>query len=231
MNAPAEAALELQLTEFTLNGRTLAATDGETIIQVAQRNGIEIPHLCYKPGMRADGNCRACMVEIKGERVLAPSCCRAPTAGMEVRSDSPRAVHAQKLIVEMLAADVPARVYCPIGPGQGKRGWASASHGCSPRRRRICRIAMAVNLNVHSVHARVRVAKSRSTTSSATRFAGPSQIVFDLGDPMGESDARRRMRAGVRPALAPAHDAYLSRPIRPASVPTVVGMPTHVSVK
>ena len=108
MNAPAEAALELQLTEFTLNGRPLAATDGETIIQVAQRNGIEIPHLCYKPGMRADGNCRACMVEIKGERVLAPSCCRAPTAGMEVRSDSPRAVHAQKLIVEMLAADVPA---------------------------------------------------------------------------------------------------------------------------
>ena len=53
---------------------------GETIWQVAQRRGTEIPHLCYcpKPGYRADGNCRACMVEIEGERVLAASCIRKP---------------------------------------------------------------------------------------------------------------------------------------------------------
>jgi formate dehydrogenase major subunit len=61
--------------------------------------------------MRPDGNCRACMVEIKGERVLAPSCCRKPTAGMEVSSVSARALHSQKIVVEMLAADVPERVY------------------------------------------------------------------------------------------------------------------------
>src|SRR5207245_7180631 len=97
--------------EFKLNGETISAFAGETIIQAAKRHGVDIPHLCYKEGMRADGNCRACMVEIKGERVLAPSCCRAPTAGMEVSSDSPRAVHSQKLVVEMLAADVPHRVY------------------------------------------------------------------------------------------------------------------------
>ena len=53
--------------------------------------GIEVPRLCYKEGMRPDGNCRTCMVEIKGERVLAPSCCRYPTDGMEVTTDSPRA--------------------------------------------------------------------------------------------------------------------------------------------
>ena len=123
MNAPVEAGLQLKLTEFKLNGRTLAAAEGETIIQAAQRNGVEIPHLCYKPGMRPDGNCRACMVEIKGERVLAPSCCRAPTAGMEVRSDSPRAVHAQKLVVEMLAADVPARVYKPESELEKWKQW------------------------------------------------------------------------------------------------------------
>jgi formate dehydrogenase major subunit len=111
MNAPVEAALAAELIEFRLNGEAASARPDETIIEAAKRHGVEIPHLCYKPGMRPDGNCRACMVEIKGERVLAPSCCRKPTAGMEVSSDSPRAVHSQKIIVEMLAADVPARVY------------------------------------------------------------------------------------------------------------------------
>src|SRR5690242_11490405 len=58
---------------FELNGEIVEATFGETIWQVAQRLGTEIPHLCYSPApdYRADGNCRACMVEIEGERVLA----------------------------------------------------------------------------------------------------------------------------------------------------------------
>jgi predicted molibdopterin-dependent oxidoreductase YjgC len=80
----------------------------ETLIEVADREGVEIPRLCYKPGLDAAGNCRACMVEIKGERVLAPSCCRAPT-GMEVDSDSPRAVAAQKMVLELLQSDMPER--------------------------------------------------------------------------------------------------------------------------
>src|SRR4051812_11513885 len=68
---------------FTLDGREVTARQGETIWQVARREGIEIPHLCYspEPGYRADGNCRACMVEIEGERVLAASCIRKPAAG------------------------------------------------------------------------------------------------------------------------------------------------------
>src|SRR5215469_13605552 len=98
---------------FQLNGKSATALGNETIIQAADRLGVPIPRLCYKPGYRPDGNCRACMVEIKGERVLAPSCCRAPQAGMEVSSNSPRALHAQKLVVEMLVADVPDRVYKP----------------------------------------------------------------------------------------------------------------------
>ena len=82
MNAPAEVALAAELIEFRLNGEAVSARPGETLIEAAKRHGVEIPHLCYKPGMRPDGNCRACMVEIKGERVLAPSCCRKPTGGM-----------------------------------------------------------------------------------------------------------------------------------------------------
>ena len=93
--------------EFKLNGRDVAAKGGETIIQVAKRLGIEIPHLCYKEGLRPDGNCRACVVEVKGERVLAPSCCRQPAKGMEVTTDSPRAVASQKMVLELLMSDMP----------------------------------------------------------------------------------------------------------------------------
>jgi formate dehydrogenase major subunit len=67
--------------KFTLDGKEVEAQPGETIWQVAKRRyGTKLPHLCYttKPGYRPDGNCRACMVEIEGERVLAASCIRTP---------------------------------------------------------------------------------------------------------------------------------------------------------
>ena len=68
---------------FTLDGREVEAAPGETIWTVARREGVEIPHLCHRPepGYRPDGNCRACLVEIEGERVLAASCIRAPRDG------------------------------------------------------------------------------------------------------------------------------------------------------
>ena len=83
---------------FTLNGEEVEAREGETIWQVAARLGVEIPHLCYspEPGYRADGNCRACMVEIEGERVLAASCIRTPSEGMTVHTASDRARNAHK---------------------------------------------------------------------------------------------------------------------------------------
>ena len=112
MNAPHETFVA-EAIAFSLNGADVAAAPGETIIEAADRLGVEIPRLCYKPGYRPDGNCRACMVEIKGERALAPSCCRQPTAGMVVSSNSARAVHSQKMIVELLASDMPDRVYKP----------------------------------------------------------------------------------------------------------------------
>ena len=86
------AALDAPVVRFTLNGREISARANETLIEIADREGVEIPRLCYKPGLDEVGNCRACMVEIDGERVLAPSCCRFPTAGMKVTTDSDRAV-------------------------------------------------------------------------------------------------------------------------------------------
>ena len=68
---------------------------------MARREGVTIPHLCHRPeaGYAPDGNCRACMVEIEGERVLAASCIRAPQPGMVVTSASERAVTARKLVM------------------------------------------------------------------------------------------------------------------------------------
>src|SRR5436305_9103877 len=94
---------------FTLNGKAVEGRPDETLLQTARRHGIEVPHLCYKDGMRADGNCRACMVEIKGERVLAPSCCRYPKSGMEVTTDSARTLASQKMVVELLLSDMGER--------------------------------------------------------------------------------------------------------------------------
>src|SRR6476659_143044 len=100
-------AANAETIEFKLNGETISAFAGETIIQAAKRYGVDIPHRCYKDGYRPDGNCRACVVEIKGERVLAPSCCRQPAKGMEVSSNNARAVASQKMVVELLMSDVP----------------------------------------------------------------------------------------------------------------------------
>ena len=105
------AALDAPAVSFELNGRAVSGRADETIIEIARREGIEIPHLCYKPGLEAVGNCRACMVEIGGERVLAPSCCRNPSAGMKVTTDSERAVKSQKMVLELLLADMPERDY------------------------------------------------------------------------------------------------------------------------
>ena len=100
-----------ELITFILNGNEVTAQPDESIWEVAKRNDTLIPHLCHKDaaGYRSDGNCRACMVEIEGERVLAASCIRTPTQGMVVNTETPRADTARKLVVEMLLADQPER--------------------------------------------------------------------------------------------------------------------------
>ncbi|MGI9357115.1 MAG: formate dehydrogenase subunit alpha [Rhizobiaceae bacterium] len=102
---------------FNLDGTDVAATLDETIWQVAKREGNRIPHLCYldAPGYRADGNCRACMVEIEGERVLAASCQRKVSEGLVVKTDTERAEKSRKMVFELLAADMRAPEESPDG--------------------------------------------------------------------------------------------------------------------
>ncbi len=114
---------DLAAFEITLDGEKVHAYPGETLWQVAMRAGERIPHLCFKdaPGYRADGNCRACMVEIDGERTLAASCLRSATPGMVVRSASSERVRvAREGVMALLLADQPAR---EDGPDRSSHFW------------------------------------------------------------------------------------------------------------
>ena len=115
---------------FELNGRAVSAAPGETLIQVCDREGVDVPRLCYKDGLEPAGNCRACVVEIAGERVLAPSCCRAPAAGMKVTTDSERARKSQKLVLELLQSDMPEKAHTRRSELDQ---WASALEVGKPR--------------------------------------------------------------------------------------------------
>ena len=205
---------------FTLNGANVMAVGGETIIQAADRLGVRIPRLCYKPGYRPDGNCRACMVEIKGERVLAPACCRRPTAGMEVKSDSPRAMHSQKLILELLQSDMPERSY---RNDSELALWSRELSLGQPRfaRRRqptadVSHPAMAVNLDACIQCTRCVRACREEQVNDVIGYAfrgAHSKIVFDQDDPMGQSTCvacGECVQACPTGALAPALDAYLA---------------------
>ncbi|BDY14071.1 hypothetical protein Sulfitobl28_00410 [Sulfitobacter pontiacus] len=96
--------------KFTLDGEEVEADTGLTIWEIANGRGLKIPHLCFtpEPGYRPDGNCRACMVEIEGERVLAASCLREPSDGMVVTTNNARAENARKMVMELLVTDQPA---------------------------------------------------------------------------------------------------------------------------
>jgi formate dehydrogenase major subunit len=197
--------VELPLIEFTLDGRPVQALPGESILHAALRVGTEIPHLCYQEGMRPDGNCRACVVEIAGERVLAPSCCRAPAAGMQVQSQSERALRSQKMVLELLLADMPAQGYkWTDAAGERPHGelseWAArldvrprdelkALHRAPPASD-LSHPAMAVNLDACIQCKRcVRACREEQVNDviGYARRGAASEIVFDLHDAMGAS--------------------------------------------
>ncbi|MGE0579604.1 MAG: formate dehydrogenase subunit alpha [Reyranella sp.] len=184
--------------KFTIDGVEVEARDGETIWQVAERNGVGIPHLCWStaPDYRPDGNCRACMVEIEGERVLAASCLRKPTAGMKVGVATPRAEASRRMVFELLVADQPARA-TSRDPDSRFWNWADAVGVTTSRfpadvrpARDVSHPAMAVNLDA-CINCTLCVRACREVqVNDVIGMAGRGHretIVFDFGDPMGES--------------------------------------------
>ena len=187
-----------EAVRFTLDGRVAEAAPDETIWQVARRLGIELPHLCHTPapGYRADGNCRVCMVEIEGERVLAASCIRAPADGMVVRTASERAVRARDMVMELLLADQPP-AEASHDPASELWAWAGRMGRTTsrfPARRApapdLSHGAMAVNLDA-CIHCTRCVRACREVqVNDVIGMAGRgarNKIVFDFDDPMGES--------------------------------------------
>ena len=215
MNAPSKKQELLPKTvTFQLDGKPVQAYEGETIFKAAQRHGVAIPHLCYKDGMRPDGNCRACVVEVQGERTLAPSCCRSVTPGMEVLTNSARAIKSQKMVVEMLLSDMPDKGYKwndakqvantnltrPIGQHGELSEWADRlSVHVRPELKALRREqpsadashpAMLVNLDACIQCNRCVRACREEQVNDVIGYAhrgSHSAIVFDLQDPMGAS--------------------------------------------
>ena len=211
-----------KLVTFTLNGKTIAAQEDQTILQTAHAHGIEVPRLCYMEGMRADGNCRTCMVEIKGERVLAPSCCRYPKDGMEVTTNSPRAVISQKMSIELLLSDVPETSYTLNSEldlwakkmGVGKPRFKARSQPVED----VSHPAIAVHLDACIQCKRCVRACREEQVNDVIGYAfrgGYSKIVFDLDDPMGASTCvacGECVQACPTGALMPARDVAMVVP-------------------
>jgi formate dehydrogenase major subunit len=183
---------------FTLDGKKVLARPGETIWQVAKREGIDIPHLCWlpEPSYRADGNCRACMVEIEGERVLTASCIRKPSPNMVVKTATDRAVKARRMVMELLLADQPPQDESPdqVSPFWH---WAEAQNISTSRfpahpvlKPDLSHPAMAVNLSACidcglCVRA-CREVQVNDVIGMAARGIS-AKPVFDFDDPMGSS--------------------------------------------
>ncbi len=185
--------------KFTLDGCEVEAAPGETIWQVAQRQGTTIPHLCWHPapGYRADGNCRACVVEVEGERVLAASCVRKPTAGMKVKTASERATKGRELVFELLVADQPQKQESH-DPASKFWSWVDAMGVATTSRfpagdrpkADVSHAAIAVNLdaciNCGLCVRACREVQANDVIGMAYRGHG-SKVVFDFDKAMGSS--------------------------------------------
>ncbi len=186
---------------FTLNGKETIALEGQTIWDAAHGTGLTIPHLCHspEPGYRPDGNCRACMVEVEGDRTLVASCIRPVAEGMVVKTDTDRAQTARRTVIEMLAADQPARSdahdrsshFWDMADQQGVT--ESRFPAMQPDRVPLLdssHVAMRVNLDA-CIHCNLCVRACREVqVNDVIGMAGrghDSKIVFDFDDPMGES--------------------------------------------
>ncbi len=180
--------------QFELNGNKISANQGETILKAAQRHGVEIPHLCYKDGMEEVGNCRSCMVEIEGERVLASSCCRNPSAGMKVHSDNERALKSQKMVLELLQSDMPEKQYTLENALQQWSKKLSVNPSRFSSRTKVkndsSHPAIAVNLDacIHCTRC-LRACRDVQVNDviGLAKRGSETKIVFDFDDEMGAS--------------------------------------------
>jgi iron-only hydrogenase group A len=91
--------------KIKINGKNYTADPGQTVLEVAKNNGIEIPALCFHPDFPCKGNCRVCSVEVKGYKRLVPSCATIVCDCMEVETETERVAKARRLNLELIFAE------------------------------------------------------------------------------------------------------------------------------
>ncbi len=184
---------------FNLNGEDVTVPEGWTIWEAAKGQGFTIPHLCHKPqpGYRPDGNCRACMVEVEGERTLVASCIRPAADGMVVKTDSERAEKSRAMVMELLVADQPEEAHDTSSHfwDMAKLNDVSDSRFPAKEAEKIpllddSHVAMRVNLDA-CINCNLCVRACREVqVNDVIGMAGrghTAQVVFDQNDPMGDS--------------------------------------------
>jgi formate dehydrogenase alpha subunit len=95
------------MMEITINGQRLEASEGATVLEVAQRNGIRIPTLCHDDRLQPHGGCRLCIVEIEGVRGLPAACCMPVSDGMVVHTHTEKVEAIRRTLVRLLLSDHP----------------------------------------------------------------------------------------------------------------------------
>lgn len=89
---------------LSIDGKDVEIKAGQTILQVAEENGFDIPTLCYLSQCKPTGSCRICLVEVKGARALVASCTMPAAPGMEIQTESESVINARKMVIELLLA-------------------------------------------------------------------------------------------------------------------------------
>ena len=184
---------------FNLNGDDVTVPDGTTIWDAANGRDLIIPHLCHKsqPGYRPDGNCRACMVEVEGERTLVASCVRPVAEGMVVKTDTDRAKKSRSMVMELLMADQPEQPHDVSSHFWDMAKLTDVSDCRFPAKEpeKIpplddSHVAMRVNLDA-CINCNLCVRACREVqVNDVIGMAGrghTAEIVFDQNDPMGNS--------------------------------------------
>src|SRR5262249_36451207 len=92
--------------ELKIDGATVPAPEGSTILDACRAQGKEIPTICYLETLHPVNVCRACVVEVEGSRVLVPSCSRKVEPGMVVKTSTDRVHHSRKMVLEFLGSSV-----------------------------------------------------------------------------------------------------------------------------
>ncbi len=100
------------MIELTINDKKISVEEGTTILKAAQKNGINIPNMCYDKRLRPYGGCRLCVVEVEGQPRLFASCSTPAAPGMVVKTDTPKLRKARQTVLELLLIHHP--LDCPI---------------------------------------------------------------------------------------------------------------------